>query len=127
MVAKDVKAMLQDEGGDEEVGSEEGGRSGDEDDSLFKLVRNASKSKKKRTVNFIVTLAGSHQDYVPSRWSSLMVTDQEGGEKFVPQRPRPNNDSKASASEKRERSVSSEDLVVTRGVNYLRRRRSLSP
>jgi hypothetical protein len=115
MVAKDVKAMLQDESGDEEVGSEEGGGGGEEDDSLFKLVRNASKSKKKRTVNFIVTLAGSNQDYVPSRWSSLMMTDQEGGDKFVPQRPRQSDDSKASDSEKRERSVSSEDLVVDRG------------
>ncbi len=110
MVAKDVKAMLQDEGGDEEVGSEEGGRSGDEDDSLFKLVRNASKR-----VNVIVTLAGSNQDYVLSRWSSLMVTDQEGGDKFVPQRPRQSGDSKTSVSEKRERSVSSEDLVVDKG------------
>ncbi len=115
MMAKGVKAMLRDEGGDEEVGSEEGGRSGEEDDSLFKLVRNASRSKKKRRVNFIVTLAGSNQDYVPSRWSSLMMTDQEGGDKFVPQRPRLNDDSKASASEKQERSVSSEDLLVDKG------------
>ncbi len=115
MVAKDVKAMLQDESGDEEVGSEEGGGGGEEDDSLFKLVRNASKSKKKRRVNFIVTLAGSNQAYVPSRWSSLMMTDQEGGDKFVPQRPRQSGDSKASTSKKRERSVSSEDLVVDRG------------
>ncbi len=44
-----------------------------------------------------------------------MVTDQEGGDKFVPQHPRLNDDSKASASEKRERSVSSEDLVVDKG------------
>ncbi len=116
MMAKDLKEIMAKESDGSEAGSEEGEKGDEDDDSLFKLVRGEkAKGKKKRKVNFIVTLAGGGKDYVPSRWSSLMMTDQEGGDKFVPQRPRLADDSKASASEKRERSVSGEDLVVDKG------------
>jgi hypothetical protein len=116
MMAKDLKEIMAKESDGSEAGSEEGEKGDEDNDSLFKLVRGEkAKGAKKRKVNFIVTLAGGGKDYVPSRWSSLMMTDQEGGDKFVPQRPRLADDSKASASEKRERSVSGEDLVVDRG------------
>jgi hypothetical protein len=88
MVVKDMKELLQNGESGDEAGSEDGERSDGGDDSLFKLVRETSaKKKKKRKVNFIVTLAGAGNDYVPSRWSSLMLTDRGDKEKYVPQRP----------------------------------------
>ncbi len=116
MMAKDLKEIMAKQSDGSEAGSEEGEKGDEDDDSLFKLVRGEkAKEKKRRKVNFIVTLAGGGKDYVPTRWSSLMMTDQVGGDKFVPQRPRLAGDSKASASEKRERSVRGEDPVVDRG------------
>jgi hypothetical protein len=116
MMAKDLKEIIANGSDGSEAGSENGEKRDGDDDSLFRLICGGeAKGKKKRKVNFIVTLAEGGKDYVPSRWSSLMVTDQEGGDKFVPQRPRQSDDSKASASEKRERSVSGEDLVVDKG------------
>ena len=73
------------------------------------------KGKKKRKVNFIVTLAGAGHDYVPSRWSTLMLTDRGDKESYVPQRPNAHGDDRAAASAKRERSVSNEDFVVDKG------------
>ena len=108
MVVKDMKAMLKD---DETASSGEGEE--DAEDSLFKLVRSESaKDRKKRRVNFIVTLAGEEKSYVPQRWSAMMITDKGEGDKFVPQRPEESRDNKASEGEKRDRSVSSEDSVV---------------
>ncbi len=88
----------------------------DAEDTLFKLVRNESeKDKKKRRVNFIVILAGGEENYVPTRWPSLMMADKEDEEKFIPQCPGRCGEKKASTSEKRERSVSSEDPEVDKG------------
>jgi hypothetical protein len=116
MVVKDMRELLQNEQSGDEAGSKEGERSDGGDDSLFKLVRETSaKKKKKRKVNFIVTLAGAGHDYVPSRWSSLMLTDREDKEKYVPQRPNQLGDDQAAASAKRERSVSNEDFEVDKG------------
>jgi hypothetical protein len=101
MMAKDLKEIMAKGSDSSEAGSEDGEKGDGDNYSLFRLIRGGeAKGKKKRKVNFIVTLAGRGKDYVPSRWSSLMVTDQEGGDKFVPQRPRLGDDSKASASEK---------------------------
>jgi hypothetical protein len=84
-----MKELLHRGDSEDEAGSEEGERSEGGDDSLFKLVKETSaKKKKRRKVNFIVTLAGAGHDYVPSRWSSLMMTDRGDKEKYVPQRPR---------------------------------------
>jgi hypothetical protein len=116
MVVKDIKELLHRGYSDDGAGSEEGERPDGGDDSLFKLVRETSaKRKKKRKVNFIVTLAGAGHDYVPSRWSSLMLTDRGDKEKYVLQRPNQLGDDQAAASAKRERSVSNEDLEVDKG------------
>ncbi len=116
MVVKDMKELLHRGESEDEAGSEEGERSEGSDDSLFKLVRETSaKKKKKRKVNFIVTLAGAGHDYVPSRWSSLMLTDRGDKEKYVPQRYNPLGDDQTAASAKRERSVSNEDFEVDKG------------
>jgi hypothetical protein len=65
MFVKDAKKALTDLNTSSE--EDEGSANGD-DDTLFNLVRGASKKgAKKRRVNFIVTLAGGGQDYVPSR------------------------------------------------------------
>jgi hypothetical protein len=85
MVVKDMRKMLREN--DASSGDGEGDAEREED-TLFKLVRNENeKGKKKRRVNFIVTLVEGEKDYVPSRWSSLMVNDKGDGEKFVLQRP----------------------------------------
>ncbi len=111
-----MKELLHRGESEDKAGSEEGERSEGGDDSLFKLVRETSaKKKKKRKVNFIVTLAGAGHDFVPSRWSSLMLTDRGDKEKYVPQRPSPLGDNQPAASAKRERSVSTEDFEVDQG------------
>jgi hypothetical protein len=110
MVVKDMEAMLKE---DDATSSGEGEE--DVEDSLFKLVRNESaKDRKKRRVNFIVTLAGEEKSYVPKRWSAMMIADKGEGDKFIPQRPGGSGDTKASTGEKRDRSVSSEDSGVDR-------------
>jgi hypothetical protein len=111
MVVKDMKRMLED---DEATSSGEGEE--DAEVSLFKLVRSESaKDRKKRRVNFIVTLAGEEKSYVPQRWSAMMVTDKGEGEKFIPQRPGGSRDKEASTGDKRDRSVSNEALLVDKG------------
>jgi hypothetical protein len=112
MVVKDMKkAMLK-----EDDASSSGEAEEYTEDSLFKLIRNESvKDRKKRRVNFIVTLAGEEKSYVPRRWSAMMVTDNGEGDKFVPQRPGGSGETKASTGEKRERSVSSEGSRVDKG------------
>jgi hypothetical protein len=116
MVVKDLKEMFAKRKDGNEAGSEEGEKTDEEDDYLFKLVRDSSaKGKKKRRVDFIGTLAGGEKDYVPSRWASLMMTDKGDKEKYVPQRPNRDEVNKATTGEKRERSVSNEDLEVDKG------------
>ncbi len=45
----------------------------------------------------------------------MMITDKGEGDKFVPQRPGGSRDNKASTGDKRDRSVSDEDLLVDKG------------
>ncbi len=86
MMAKDAKEMVEEM--DSSSGEDESSLGG-EDDTLFKLVRGTGgQKKKKRRVNFIVTLAGGGGEYVPSRHLSMMIRDTTGGTGYIPERGR---------------------------------------
>ncbi len=52
--------------------------------ALFNLVRGGSKKR----VNFLDTLAEGGKEYVPSRYTSMMINAKEGKEDFKPRRVR---------------------------------------
>jgi hypothetical protein len=84
MVMKDLKAMM-------EQGSSIKEEPGDEKDdmSLFNLVRGGNDKKR---VNFLMTSSEGGREYVPSRYSSMMINAREGKESFVPRRGRSGNE-----------------------------------
>jgi hypothetical protein len=81
MVARDLKQMLKSE---KDLNQEEESSNEKDDMSLFNLVRGGSKKR----VNFLVTSAEEGKEYVPSRYSSLMINAKEGKDKFKPRRGR---------------------------------------
>ncbi len=68
MVARDLKQMLKSE---KDLDQEEEPSHEKDDTSLFNLVRGGSKKR----VNFLVTSAEGEQEYVPSRYSTLMINE----------------------------------------------------
>ena len=84
MVIKDLQAMMGQGSGIKEERDDEKG-----DMSLFNLVRGGNDKKR---VNFLVTSSEGGRDYVPSRYSSLMINAKEGKESFVPRRGRSGNE-----------------------------------
>ena len=80
MVMKDLKEMMGQGSGIKDEPYDEKG-----DMSLFNLVRGGNDKKR---VNFLVTSSEGGRDYVPSRYSSMMINAREGKESFVPRRGR---------------------------------------
>jgi hypothetical protein len=80
MVVKDLKAMMNQGGAIKDESDNE-----KDDMSLFNLVRGG---KDKKRVNFLITSAEGGREYVPSRYSSLMINAKEGKEDFKPRRGR---------------------------------------
>ncbi len=80
MVMKDLKAMMDNGGAVKEESDNE-----KDDMTLLNLVRGG---KDKKRVNFLVTLAEGGREYVPSRFTSLMINAKEGKEDFKPRRGR---------------------------------------
>jgi hypothetical protein len=84
MVMKDLKAMMDQGGGIKEKSDNE-----KDDMFLFNLVRGG---KDKKRVNFLVTSSEGGREYVPSRFSSLMINARKGNESFIPRRGRSGNE-----------------------------------
>jgi hypothetical protein len=81
MVARDLKQMLKSE---KDLDQEEESSNEKDDMSLFNLVREGSKKR----VNFLVTSAEGGKEYVPCRYSTLMINAKEGKDGFKPRRGR---------------------------------------
>ena len=84
MVMKDLKEMMGQGSGIKDEPDDEKG-----DMSLFNLVRGGNDKKR---VNFLVTSSEGGREYVPSRYSSMMINAREGKESFVPRRGRSGNE-----------------------------------
>ena len=80
---RDLQTMMGQGSGIKEEPDEKG------DMSLFNLVRGGNDKKR---VNFLVTSSEGGRDYVPSRYSSLMINAREGKESFIPRRGRSGNE-----------------------------------